>query len=118
GPTLERPKLTRATRSNAVWTIDFKGYFHTRDGARCTPLTVRDLFSRYLLAVEHLAAPNEAAVRQVLRRCFRRYGVPRVIRVDNGKPFGGEGAQGMSSLSVWGARLGMPREVLRPAKPQ
>ncbi len=118
GPILERPKLTRATCSNAVWTIDFKGYFHTRDGARCMPLTVRDLFSRYILAVEHLAAPTEAGVRQVLRRCFRRYGVPKVIRVDNGKPFGGEGAQGLTSLSVWWTRLGIRVEFIRPAKPQ
>src|SRR5882757_791217 len=118
GPLLERPKLTRATRSNAVWTIDFKGYFHTRDGGRCTPLTVRDLFSSYILAVEHLGASNEASVRQVLRRCFRRYGLPRVIRVDNGKPFGGEGAQGLTSLSVWWTRLGIRVEFIRPAKPQ
>ena len=118
GPTLERPKLTRATRSNAVWTIDFKGHFSTQDGARCLPLTVRDLFSSYILVVEHLPVPSDAAIRQVLRRCFRRYGMPRVIRVDNGKPFGGEGAQGLTSLSVWWIRLGIRVEFIRPAKPQ
>ena len=118
GPTVERPKLTCATRSNAVWTIDFKGYFRTGDGALCMPLTVRDLFSRYILVIEHLPAPNDAAIRRVLRRCFRRYGRPRVMRVDNGKPFGGEGAQGLTALSVWWTRLGIRVEFIRPGKPQ
>jgi hypothetical protein len=84
---------------------------------RCQPLTVRDLFSSYLLAVEHLP-PSDVAIRRVMRRCFRRYGVPRVIRMDNGKPFGGEGAQGLTSLSVWWTRLGIRVEFTRPAKPQ
>jgi putative transposase len=118
GPKLERPKLTRATRSNAVWTIDFKGSFFTGDGARCQPLTVRDLFSCYLLAVEHLPVASDLAVRKVLRRCFRRFGLPRVIRVDNGTPFGGDGARGLTSLSVWWTRLGIRVEFTRPAKPQ
>ena len=118
GPTLERPKLTPGTRSNAVWTIDFKGSFCTQDGARCQPLTVRDLFSRYVLAVEHLPVTSDLAVRRVMRRCFRRYGLPRVLRMDNGTPFGGDGARGLTSLSVWWTRLGIRVEFIRPAKPQ
>ena len=35
---------------NDVWCIDFKGWFRTRDGERCAPLTVSDTDSRYLLA--------------------------------------------------------------------
>ncbi|MER8659495.1 helix-turn-helix domain-containing protein [Mesorhizobium sp. M0847] len=33
---------------NAVWTGDHKGWFRTRDGWRCEPLTVMDASSRYL----------------------------------------------------------------------
>lgn len=118
GPIIERAKLTQARRSNAVWTIDFKGYFYTADGQRCLPLTVRDLFSRYLLAVEHVTEASDLAVRRVLCRCFRRYGLPGVIRVDNGTPFSGEGPRGLTSLSVWWVRLGIRVEFTRPAKPQ
>lgn len=54
GPAVARPGLTRARFSNHVWTVDFKGWFRTRDGVRVEPLTVRDLFSRYVLAVHLL----------------------------------------------------------------
>src|SRR5262245_27972031 len=34
---------------NDLWTADFKGQFRTRDGVYCYPLTIADLYSRYLL---------------------------------------------------------------------
>jgi transposase InsO family protein len=73
-----------------VWTIDFKGWFRTGDGKRCEPLTVRDLFSRYVLAVVLLPNQSDAAVRRAMVQIFRRYGLPKIIRVDNGAPFGGK----------------------------
>jgi hypothetical protein len=39
------------TRPNEERSIDFKGWFRTRDGCRCDPPTVFDTASRYLLAV-------------------------------------------------------------------
>jgi hypothetical protein len=44
--------------------------------------------------------------------------LPKVIRVDNGAPFGGRGALGLTRLSVWWLRLGIEVEFTRPAKPQ
>jgi transposase len=41
--------LTIPAAANDVWTVDFKGWFRTQDGSRCDPLTVMDLYSRYLL---------------------------------------------------------------------
>jgi putative transposase len=35
--------------ANELWTVDFKGWWKTRDHSRCEPLTVRDGFSRFLL---------------------------------------------------------------------
>ena len=113
-----RPALSQARCSNAVWTIDFKGSFCTGDGRRCLPLTVRDLYSRYLLVLEHAPSLHLAVLQRVLRRCFRRNGVPRVLRVDNGKPFGGEGPRGLTGLSVWWTRLGIRVEFIRPGCPQ
>lgn len=118
GPKL--PALTRALarRANDVWTIDFKGWFRTGDGTRIDPLTVWDLYSRQVLLVRHVPAASDAAVRPVLRGLFRWCGLPRVIRVDNGAPFGGCGALGLSTLSVWWLRLGIQVEYIRPAHPQ
>jgi putative transposase len=46
----KRPDV-RASAPNEIWTVDFKGWWRTRDGQRCEPLTVRDAFSRFVLAV-------------------------------------------------------------------
>jgi len=118
GPVLPWRGVQAAQRANQVWTVDFKGWFRTGDGRRCEPLTVRDLHSRFVLAVVLLPKPSDAAVRQALRRVFRRSGLPEVIRVDNGAPFGGKGALGLSRLSVWWLRLGIAVEFTRPAHPQ
>ncbi len=118
GPGLALPPLTTPTRSNDVWTADFKGGFRTADGTRCDPLTVRDLFSRFLLAVRILPHQRQAAVRAVFVRLFRRYGLPKVIRVDNGSPFASSGAWGLSALSVWWLRLGIRVEFTRPGHPE
>ena len=101
-----------------MWTIDFKGWFRTGDGKRCEPLTVRDLFSRYVLAVVLLPNQSDAAVRRAMVQIFGRYGLPKIIRVDNGAPFGGKGAVGLSRLSVWWLCLGIVVEFVRPAHPE
>jgi hypothetical protein len=41
--------LRAALGPNDIWCTDFKGPFHTGDGARCDPLTLTDAYSRYLL---------------------------------------------------------------------
>jgi transposase InsO family protein len=98
--------------------VDFKGWFRTRDGRRCEPLTVRDVFSRFVLTAALLPNQSDAAVRRAMRQVFRRYGLPKAIRVDNGAPFGGRGALGLSRLSVWWLRLGIAVEFIRRAHPQ
>jgi Integrase core domain. len=118
GPQLPPPKRTVARAPNDIWTIDFKGWFRTGDGTRVEPLTVRDLKSRFLLDVRLLANQSDTATRRVLTRVFRRYGLPKVIRVDNGPPFGGCGPRGLSRLSVWWRRLGIHVEFGRPAHPE
>lgn len=118
GPVLPWRGVHAPKACNEVWTIDFKGWFRTGEGRRCEPLTVRDLFSRFVLAVVLLPNQSDAAVRRAMVRVFRRYGLPKVIRVDNGAPFGGKGALGLSRLSVWWLRLGIVVEFARPAHPQ
>ncbi len=118
GPTVWRAPLTQPTRANDVWTVDFKGWFRARDGTCCHPLTVRDLFSRFVLSVRLLRRPHHAAVQSVFGRLFRRFGMPKIIRIDNGSPFGGNGALGLSVLSVWWMRLGIQVEFIRPGHPE
>jgi putative transposase len=113
GPVLPCKGLRVARRCNEVWSVDFKGWFRTGDGRRCELLTVRDLYSRCVLAVVPLPNQSEVAVRQAFCSIFRRYGLPRALRVDHGVPFGSKGALGLSRLSVWWLRLGIAVEFIR-----
>jgi len=117
GPQLPRPALTVPQAPNEVWTVDFKGWFRTRDGQRVDPLTVRDLFSRYLLGIRLLRHRHEP-VRQYFQQLFARYGKPNLIRVDHGPPFAGDGALDLSRLSAWWLRLGIRVEFTGRARPQ
>ena len=118
GPQVMRAPLTAAIRPNQVWTVDFKGWFRTRDGQRVEPLTVRDLFSRFVLVVRLLADQSGWRVKAVLMGLFIRYGVPEIIRVDNGGPFGSSGPAGLSRLSAWWSALGIRVEFIRPGHPE
>lgn len=117
GPRLTRPNLTLPQAPNDVWTVDFKGWFRTRDGQKVNPLTVRDLFSRYLLGIE-LVPLGHAPVCRYFQRLFARAGQPKVIRVDHGAPFAGDGALDLSRLSAWWLRLGIRVEFTGRAQPQ
>jgi putative transposase len=118
GPALRPKGLTIARRSNQVWTVDFKGWFRTQDGQRVEPLTVRDMFSRYLLAARLLEVQSWTRVRQVFMRLFRQNGYPTAIRMDNGVPFGSTGPAGLSRLSAWWIALGIRVEFIAPGHPE
>ena len=107
-----------ARRPNEVWTLDFKGEFAVGTGERVRALTVRDEASRYVLAVQHVAKPDDQSVRRIMQRLFRRYGLPRTIHVDNGTPFSSGGALGLSKLSVWWLQLGIHVSRSRRGCPQ
>lgn len=106
-----------ASRPNEEWSIDFKGWFRTRDGDRIDPLTVSDTASRYLLTVR-IVPPTHDGVRGELERLFGENGLPEAMRSDNGSPFGSAGAGGLSRLSVWLLRLGVDIHFIPPASPQ
>ena len=76
----------KASAPNQVWTVDFKGWWHDRDG-RCEPLTVRDEYSRYVLEVRALPDARTATVQACFERLFGQQGLPEAIRSDNGVPF-------------------------------
>ncbi len=115
---LKVPPLTRAMAANQVWTADFKGWFRTGNGQRVEPLTVRDLFSRYLLVVRLLPDQRWQPTRAVFMKLFKHYGLPQVIRTDNGGPFASIGPAGLSRLSAWWTALGIRVEFTRPGHPE
>lgn len=110
--------LTPMTKPNEIWTADFKGHFRTGDGFYCYPLTVADGFSRYLLACQGLLAPSHYNSFPIFERLFREYGLPMIIRTDNGAPFATTALGRLSRLSVWWIRLGIFPELIEPGHPE
>lgn len=102
---------------NDLWCIDFKGWFRTGDGQRCDPLTLSDADSRYLLVCRGVA-PTLEGVDPVIEAAFREHGLPLAIRSDNGPPFAGNGAGGLSRLAVKWIKLGIRIERTDPGSPQ
>lgn len=112
--------LTKATEPNLVWTADFKGQFRLKSGlgSYCYPLTVMDLSSRFVLGIRALDTTAIIETRKEFTRIFREYGLPRVIRTDNGVPFAQPNAIGrLGQLALWWVRLGIKPEHIRPGRP-
>jgi transposase InsO family protein len=115
-----RPASDRVvpTQPNAVWATDFKGEFLTGDHRYCYPLTVMDGFSRYLLLCHGMGRMTVAETQRCFEQVFRRYGLPEVIRSDNGTPFASPAVGGLSRLSVWWIQLGITLDHIRPGHPE
>ena len=103
---------------NDLWSADFKGQFKTGNGRYCYPLTVTDNFSRYLLGCQALNSTSVEEAKPVFTRLFRKYGLPKRIRTDNGVPFATNTLARLSKLSAWWVRLGILPEFIEPGKPQ
>ena len=92
---------------NDVWAIDFKGWWKS-DGEICEPFTVRELISRKILCARLMTSKTSDAVRTVMTEIFKEYGLPKVIRSDNGTPFSSSnGILTLTSLSAWWITLGI-----------
>jgi transposase InsO family protein len=104
---------------NDLWTFDFKGWWRAQSREICEPLTVRDAFSRKVLAVTLVPSRHTVHVRRVLEGLFRKHGVPLAMQCDNGSPFACSRARGgMTHLSAWLVSLGIRLVRTRPASPQ
>ena len=110
-------KRTLPSACNDVWAIDFKGWWKS-DGEVCEPLTVRDLYSRYVLEIQLMESKTSEAVRAVLTELFKKYGLPKAIRSDNGPPFASpNGVLSLTNLSAWWITLGIMPERIDKGKP-
>lgn len=117
----EQGRLTtpvKPERPNQVWTIDFKGWWYTRNRSRFEPLTIRDGYSRYVLCAQALDNACTQTVRAAMVRVFEKHGLPEVIRSDNGSPFAAcRSPLGLSRLSAWWLTLGIDLDRIAPGRP-
>jgi transposase InsO family protein len=111
-------KLTAGTVANEVWCADYKGQFKLANGTYCYPLTITDLHSRFLIACTALESTKAEPAMAAFEEAFREYGLPQVIRTDNGCPFASTGLAGFSMLSVRWLRLGIRPERIQPSHPE
>jgi len=74
-----------ANEPNDVWTVDFKGWWMS-SGEKCIPLTIRDLYSKWIFKIRLMDGMTGEEVKKVFEELFRRYGLPKAIRSDNGTP--------------------------------
>lgn len=120
-PVSEQGRLTTAVKSerpNQLWTIDFKGWWYTRNRRRFEPLTIRDGYSRYVLCAQALDNACTETVRAAMERVFETHGLPEVIRSDNGSPFAARRSPlGLSRLSAWWLTLGIDLDRIEPGRP-
>ena len=106
-----------ANKPNDVWTVDFKGYWFSNK-EQCLPLTIRDLHSRYILNIRLMKSGSADAVKAVFEGLFAKYGLPKVIRSDNGTPFATSfGALGLTRLSAWWIYNGIMPDRTDPGCP-
>lgn len=115
--TAHKPKWADPTTPNDVWAVDFKGEF-TVGGRWCHPLTLSDTFSRYMLRIDAQRGQDTHTTEAHMLRAFRKYGLPKAIRCDNGDPFIHAAApRGLSRLSSVWIRLGIEIQRIDSGKP-
>lgn len=111
--------LTDGSRANEVWCIDYKGQFRTKDKKYCYPLTISDYYSRFLIACDAVNGTNQNEAFEVFKSSFKEYGLPDIIRSDNGTPFASSShLYGLTRLSAWLLSLGIKLERIEPGHPE
>lgn len=104
---------------NEVWSADFKGKFRMGNKKYCYPLTIADSYSRFVFTAKGLYGERYKPTRHEFRRVFRKYGLPRQIHTDNGKPFGAvQAIKRLTRLAVWFIEQGVEPVYSDPAHPE
>ncbi len=117
--TVDEREHVEVRAPNELWTIDFKGWWKAGNGQLCEPLTVRDAYSRYVLAAKLVGNKTRGTVKCVLQQLFKEHGVPLAIQCDNGSPWVSLQARGgLTRLSAWLISLGIRLIRSRPGCPQ
>jgi len=114
-----KPATIRFERSepNKLWQMDFKGSFMT-EFHRCYPLTILDDHSRYSVGLIACRDEKRETVKSGLISCFKTFGLPEQINVDNGNPWGNSASENATRLVVWLAKCGVRVSHSSPYHPQ
>ena len=111
-------QLIKPVNPNDVWTVDFKGWWYSSDKFKCLPLTIRDEKSKFIHDIRLMKNQTAEAVRDVFVDVFKKYGLPKVIRSDNGSPFAAHNSHlGLTRLSAWWMSLGIIPDRIDPGCP-
>jgi transposase InsO family protein len=103
---------------NQIWQMDFKGDFPLAAG-RCYTLTVVDDYSRFNLCLNACSDQRGETVKSQLVPVFATYGLPDIILVDNGPPWGSAyHRQPHTRHSAWLMQLDIQVYHGRPYHPQ
>lgn len=76
----------------------------------CHPLTISNGYSWFLRQCSGLKQTLHRPVQKVFHETFLEFGLPDVIRTDNGPPFASVTTGGLSRLAVWWIQLGIRPE--------
>ena len=107
----------QAEQPNDVWAIDFKGWWMS-DGEKCIPFNIRDVASRKILAAVLVEKMDSDTCRRIMTDTFRKYGLPKVIRSDNGIPFASSHSiLSLTDLSAWWITLGITPDRTKKGTP-
>ncbi len=108
----------KPAKPNDLWTVDFKGWWYTHEKEKVNPLTVRDEYSKMILSIKVVEKADIFCVKTEFEHLFKRYGLPRCIRSDNGPPFANAfNHLGLTKLSVWWMALGILLDRIDPGCP-
>jgi len=110
--------LHQSYAPNDIWCVDFKGHYRLANKQYCYPLTITDHYSRFILGCEALENTSTGGAWSTFERVFQHYGLPKIIRSDNGAPFSARTINGWSQLSIWWLRLGIQLERIEPGHPE
>jgi transposase InsO family protein len=108
--------LSKFKVPNDTWCADYKGQFKLKNNSYCFPLTITDASTRYLLTCLSTDGINHNRTQDEFEKVFREYGVPKIIRTDNGHPF--SSVSGLSKLSIWFIKHGVLPEKIQKGRPQ
>jgi putative transposase len=105
-----RVEAAKPTSPNEVWSMDFVSD-SLSNGQRFRALTIVDNFSRVSPAIEVDFSLTGRRVVEVLERVANSYGLPKIIKVDNGPELISK------ALDEWAYRQGVKLDFSRPGKP-
>jgi len=92
----ELNRILVASRTNVIWSGEFKGKFCPSDKQYGYPLTVMGIYSLYVLAIVGMHKPAHEGIKAILDAFYWEFWLSDQIRADNREPLCG--AQSLAKL--------------------